>query len=106
MGVCNNGHLNPSVTIETYNFFYLFTEPITMFEKGKPLMISSYMIELQNLPDKYFTSKLNALWLKNLFLVARKWISYSRNLYHSPESPIERKKRGSVCDVFLTFYTG
>ena len=42
----------------------------TEFEKVKSLMIPSYMIELRKLLDRYPTSELNSLWLKNLFLVA------------------------------------
>ena len=40
------------------------------FEKVKSLMISSYMIELRKLLDRYPTSEPNSFWLKNLFLVA------------------------------------
>ncbi|KAB1208330.1 Protein Ycf2 [Morella rubra] len=47
-----------------------YSELQTEFEKVKSLMIPSYMIELRKLLDRYPTSELNSLWLKNLFLVA------------------------------------
>jgi hypothetical protein len=46
-----------------------YSELQTEFEKVKSLMIPSYMIELRKLLDRYPTSELNSLWLKNLFLV-------------------------------------
>nr|YP_010974795.1 Ycf2 [Lysiana exocarpi]YP_010974803.1 Ycf2 [Lysiana exocarpi]WNR57372.1 Ycf2 [Lysiana exocarpi]WNR57380.1 Ycf2 [Lysiana exocarpi]WNR57437.1 Ycf2 [Lysiana exocarpi]WNR57445.1 Ycf2 [Lysiana exocarpi] len=42
----------------------------TEFERVKSLMLPSYMIELRKLLDRYPTSELNSLWLKNIFLVA------------------------------------
>ncbi|KAM3395014.1 hypothetical protein P3S68_004018 [Capsicum galapagoense] len=42
----------------------------TQFEKVKSVMIPSSMIELQKILDRYPTSELNSLWLKNLFLIA------------------------------------
>ena len=45
-----------------------YIELPTEFEKVKPLMIPSYMIELQKLLDRYPPSERNSL--KNLFLVA------------------------------------
>ncbi|KAE9600961.1 Protein Ycf2 [Lupinus albus] len=41
-----------------------------MVRNVKSLMIPSYTIELRKLLDRYPTSELNALWLKNFFLVA------------------------------------
>nr|YP_009109941.1 hypothetical chloroplast RF21 [Trifolium strictum]AIJ28408.1 hypothetical chloroplast RF21 [Trifolium strictum] len=56
--------------VQTLVFVSEFNELQKEFEQVKSLMIQSYMIELRKLLDRYPTSELNSLGLKNIFRVA------------------------------------
>lgn len=69
------------IRIHFFFISWVYSELETRFKKVESLMFSSYMIVLQKTLNRYSTSQLNFVWLKNLFLIAWKQLGDSLKKY-------------------------